>query len=65
MGKKRLQRCPYCGSTGVYCDVHDAYVCEYCDEWLEPQCKNENCGFCAGRPAHPSQVDLWDYLRGE
>lgn len=61
----RETRCARCGSPGVYYDIHDAYACERCNEWLEPQCGNEGCGFCVERPAHPSQVSIMDYIRGE
>lgn len=64
MGKKRIQRCPHCGSTGVYYEKYDAYACDECDVWIEGVGEGY-CLFCMERPERPSLIGTVDFIRGE
>ena len=44
------------GHVTTYNGKHDAYYCKTCDEWLEPTCQDITCGYCADRPARPSEL---------
>jgi len=45
-----------CETNAVERDpVYDAYVCTFCDEWLEDKCGDEACPYCSSRPAKPSE----------
>jgi len=49
--------CDTCGEVSKYRDPdHDAYTCEGCDVWVEKQCGDATCEFCASRPERPSEV---------
>lgn len=41
------------GHTVAYSDVHDAYYCVECNEWLEAKCDDPDCEDCAERPDRP------------
>lgn len=45
-----------CETPNIVLDAkHDAYCCLSCNRWLERQCFDEECSFCAGRPATPDK----------
>ena len=39
----------------LYCDIHDAYFCPNCDEWIESSCGDPECEHCPTRAARPSE----------
>jgi ribosomal protein S27AE len=45
--------CGRCGTSRIYDDHHDAYLCPRCNVWLEEGCADALCSFCANRPAMP------------
>jgi hypothetical protein len=49
--------CSRCGRAAERSDKHDAYFCPACERWLEAECGDPNCEFCAGRPARPLQSE--------
>lgn len=42
----------------AYVDGWDARYCATCNEWLEQQCSDPQCVFCAGRPAKPLPLTI-------
>lgn len=38
-----------------YLKEYDAFICLYCDDWLDKACKNK-CKYCEHRPDKPSQT---------
>jgi hypothetical protein len=48
--------CPKCLWDRFYSHDYDAYFCINCDEWLEHQCSDPNCEYCAKRPPKPSMA---------
>lgn len=62
--KKRLKHgmtlsgiCPLCGEkTLFFYDRYDAKCCLSCDVWLEKNCGDPECPFCAHRPETPSEA---------
>lgn len=38
----------------TYNETFDAYFCKTCDRWLEKNCGDKACEFCASRPDKPS-----------
>ena len=50
--------CKLCGKERYYTVKYDTYYCPSCDKWLEEDCGDPHCEFCASRPSKPS--DLWD-----
>jgi len=48
--------CATCRSRTVYVEMFDAFACPTCDTWAEEGCDDEDCSFCAHRPAKPSGV---------
>jgi hypothetical protein len=46
--------CERCVSDLLYCDVHDAYFCPMCDQWIENVCGDPGCTYCPGRAVKPS-----------
>jgi hypothetical protein len=45
-----------CGCPVEYSHEYDAYYCPACNRWLEGQCGDLDCEFCAGRPTRPVMV---------
>ncbi len=45
--------CKQCGLLSEYSEPYDAYFCPDCNIWLEGQCLDPECKFCADRPANP------------
>jgi len=59
--------CEVCGgSETLYCDEHDADLCEHCDRWLIIACGDPECPYCATRPDRPSECkhpeEHWNLL---
>jgi hypothetical protein len=54
--EKRHPSCPEHG-PGLLIERYDAYACIECDKWLESDCDDPACAFCAMRPPRPSAVD--------
>ena len=54
-GFDRTFACPECGDTEMmmYYDDYDAHFCASCNIWLERNCGDKNCQFCANRPDRP------------
>jgi hypothetical protein len=50
---KHTAQCPQCGTRGVYNQEFDANFCPSCNHWLEKRCGNQDCSYCAKRPASP------------
>jgi ribonuclease BN (tRNA processing enzyme) len=48
------ERCPACSNRRMYHEEYDAYFCIRCDRWLEADCEDPSCEFCANRPDRPS-----------
>jgi hypothetical protein len=48
--------CPKCNEKRIYSDKFDAYFCIKCNEWLEDQCSDPYCEYCAKRPPKPSEI---------
>lgn len=48
-----MYKCPKCGSENTYDATFDAYYCANCNEWLESQCDDPDCGYCRYRPEKP------------
>jgi hypothetical protein len=46
-------KCHKCQEPAIYCDPYDAYMCAYCNMWLEKRCGDKNCEYCSSRPAKP------------
>lgn len=46
--------CPKCGSTAIYAEKYDSYLCPKCNQWLEEGvCTDPTCEFCPNRPLRP------------
>lgn len=45
----RVPKC-LCGMFGVLSRRYDAYYCPDSRVWLERECYDPSCGFCADRP---------------
>lgn len=45
--------CPKCGAGDVYHEELDAYFCPCCNVWLEENCGDPGCQYCAERPVRP------------
>lgn len=41
------------GHKAKYCDENDSYYCAQCNIWLEEQCSDIECNFCASRSDVP------------
>ncbi len=51
------EKCPCCGDETVFiCIEFDAKFCIKCDKWLESQCSDPMCSYCANRPTKPSEI---------
>lgn len=46
-------RCPHCGRVVSYSNRYDSYFCMPCNRWIEEQCADPACEFCAGRAEEP------------
>ena len=44
-----------CTSKSSYSKEHDAEYCKRCNIWLEGQCKDPGCEYCADRPEKPNE----------
>jgi len=51
-----VKKCKSCNFEKKYNEKHDAYYCESCDEWLEKNCGDPECDYCADRPEKPSML---------
>lgn len=49
-------RCPFCQRIVSYSNRYDALFCRPCDAWLENQCADPACEFCAGRASRPDDA---------
>lgn len=49
-----MKLCHQCNRPGERDDKRDTYYCQCCDLWLEDQCVDTSCEYCAGRPEKPS-----------
>lgn len=49
-------QCPHCGRLVSYSQRYDSYFCMPCNRWLEQQCSEPLCEFCAGRSNEPDGV---------
>ncbi len=58
MANKHNKRHPVCPDhgPGLLIERYDAYACIECDRWLESECDDQACAFCAMRPAKPSDI---------
>jgi len=70
MRKGMNRRCDKCQEKRLYDERYDAWYCLTCDEWLEKECGDSNCFFCAMRPHKPSrrpkgEVNRWRELLKE
>jgi hypothetical protein len=55
MNAKRVPHCPRCGELGAYNWEHDAYFCVKCVIWIERECGDPDCTYCANRPPEPKK----------
>ena len=46
-------KCDNCKAPAIYHDKFDAYLCVYCNVWLEKKCGDPNCEYCPTRPESP------------
>lgn len=46
-------RCLHCRRVVSYSQRYDSYFCMPCNLWLEEQCSEPQCEFCAGRAEEP------------
>ena len=53
LSKEFNVRCPHCGRVVSYSQRYDSYFCMPCNVWLEQQCSEPSCEFCAGRANEP------------
>lgn len=49
-------RCRHCGRIVSYSQRYDALFCMPCNAWLEEQCADPACEFCAERASEPDGV---------
>jgi hypothetical protein len=49
-------RCSHCRRVVSYSQRYDSYFCMPCNLWLEEQCSEPRCEFCAGRAEEPDGV---------
>lgn len=45
--------CPKCKFNLVYYDDFDSYFCAKCNRWMESNCGDPTCKYCAKRPETP------------
>jgi hypothetical protein len=49
--------CLGCDSYLKYCELYDAFYCQFCDSWKEKKCDDPECLMkCYERPDKPSEV---------
>jgi hypothetical protein len=65
LSKEFNVRCPHCGRVVSYSQRYDAYLCMPCNLWLEQQCSEPSCGFCAGRAKEPDGLTDLDEAKPE
>lgn len=53
MMKRKLYTCKNCGEIASYNERFDSFFCKDCNVWLESQCDDEHCSYCAHRPLTP------------
>jgi hypothetical protein len=47
------RKCDTCMNYEVYYETYDAFICAYCNKWLEPKCGDPGCQYCKDRPIKP------------
>jgi len=50
--------CLDCNSKKLYSEDYDTYYCRECDKWLEEQCSDIYCEYCARRPLTPNDQNI-------
>jgi len=55
---KKLNYFSDSGNKKLYSSGYDAYYCDKCNKWLELQCFDPNCEYCARRPLTPDVQNI-------
>jgi uncharacterized CHY-type Zn-finger protein len=50
---KRKPICASCSNNATYNETFDAYMCLFCNQWLENVCVDKECIYCRKRPDTP------------
>src|SRR5690554_1120933 len=45
--------CHKCQEPAIYYEPFDAFICAYCNIWLEGRCGDAECRYCENRPEKP------------
>lgn len=53
LSKEFNVQCPHCRRIVSYSQRYDSFFCMPCNRWLEQQCSEPVCEFCAGRAKEP------------
>jgi hypothetical protein len=58
MKKNSSKSCEMCKKPSQYNERYDAYYCSDCEKWLEQECGDSKCFYCAKRPDKPKDKNL-------
>ncbi len=57
--------CPTCKAKTFYNERYDANYCKTCNIWLEDNCGDKDCFYCASRPEFPVNIKTCPELSSE